>query len=122
MIDLSKPTRVWIRTNTKAGLEKTGVVAVVMLCFKGDPESRISLWYAKNNAGQFEYMTPSFPIEIEGGESKKIECLHGEFTADLVKLAAEAQARLKKEFGKPRAGKLYKIAEKVEEVNQNAVV
>lgn len=121
MIDLSKPSLVWIRTNTKAGIEKTGVIAVVLLCFTGKSESRIALWYAKNPKGEYEYMTPTFPIEVEGGLSKNIECIHGEFTANLVAFAVDAQARLKKEFGKPRAGKLYKIGEKVEEVPNAAV-
>lgn len=117
MIDLSKPSRVFIQTNTKAGLDKTGVVAVVILCYGTEPESRLALWYTRTGDA-CEYMSPTVPIEEPDGTEKKIECLFGGIADDLIKAATAAQARVRKELGKPGYGKIYLVAEKVKELKK----
>jgi hypothetical protein len=117
VIDESKLSHIWIRTNTKEGLDRTGVAAVVILCFATEPESRVSLWYGRDKEkpdSAFDFLTPSVPIDVPDGEAKKFPCLFGGVSADMVKLAAAAQARLRAEMGKPGYGKLYRLGEKVE--------
>ena len=117
MINESNLSHTWIRTNTKEGIERTGVAAVVILCFATEPESRVSLWFGRDKDdphGKFDFLTPSVPIDVPDGEAKKFPCLFGGVSEVMIKLASAAQARLRAELGKPGYGKLYKLAEKVE--------
>lgn len=140
MIEESEWTHTWIQLNTKAGLEATGVAAVVILCFnrgkadgsgskdasKDSPvkepeksESRVALWFGRRKdqpKGSFDFLTPSVPVEVaDGSDARRIPCLYGEVSATMVRLAKVAQARLKAELGaKPAYGRLYRVAEKVE--------
>lgn len=114
MINETNLTHAWIRTNTRVGLEKTGVSAVVILCFNTEPKSRVALWHAKGPDGKFDFKTPSFPIETPDGELKKTPCLFGGVSAELVKMAAAAQGWLRKGL-KPTYGKLYKVTAELAE-------
>jgi hypothetical protein len=119
MTDLSTYTHAWIRTNTKAAMDRTNVIAVVVLCFKTEPESRIALWYAKlPEKDSPEFTTPTFSLEAADGSPKEVECISGRISTDLIELAAAAQAKLRKELGRPAYGKLYKVGDAVEEMKK----
>src|SRR5258708_7776849 len=78
MIDPSQLSHIFIRTKTKPGLEKTGITASVVLCFKTEPETSITLWHAKNqDTGQFEYATPAIALDSPSGQSEMQPCLAG---------------------------------------------
>ena len=112
MIEAKDMAHAWVYTNTRDVADTSGIIAAVILCFKSTPESRATLWLAKDESGAYKFMVPHFPITIAKGE-KMLTVLYGKIVDDMVIWAERARARLKKDLADKGQqmgyGKVYKV-------------
>lgn len=108
----------WIYSSTKEAVAEHGISAAVILCFKTEPETRLTLWFAKDTSGKWCFMTPTFRVFPAQGE-KQIPCLFGQLADEMTAVAESAKASCKELLTKQgkeiEYGRVYKVmADKVE--------
>jgi len=124
MINPKEVSYALIYVNTKEQFQRTGVVHAVIVAFRTDPETRMTLWHTKREDGVTEYQVPSFDIS-SAGKVHSLPCLYGKAVEELVQLAEQARGKLtealREKNKKVQYGHIYKIQRgAVEDITDNA--
>jgi len=124
MIDPKAVSYVLVYINSKDQFQKTGIVRAVVVVFKTEPESRMTLWHVKREDGTLDYQVPSFQINC-AETSQFLPPLYGKVVEQLAALATRAQEKLAeglKEKGKKvQYGHIYKVQRQaIEDITSSA--
>lgn len=97
LVDLSKPTRIFVYTNSKVGFDKTGRQGVIVYQWIGD-DNRLVLRMARpfgfTANGDVGVHVPSYTIAIKG-EMKNLPMLEGEAENILIENGLKALSAIR---------------------------